>query len=36
LADQFKLPIYAIGVGETEQDLNSFSASDYIDSILGE
>ena len=33
---QFNLPIYAIGVGETTEDLNSFSAADYVNSILGE
>ena len=33
---QFNLPIYAIGVGESVDDLNSFSAEDYVSSILGE
>lgn len=35
LADQFKLPIYAVGVGETADDLNPFSATEYADSLLG-
>lgn len=30
------LPIYAIGVGETIEDLNAFSAEDYVVSLLGE
>ena len=33
---QFNLPVYAIGVGESTEDLNSFSAEDYVTSILGE
>ncbi len=36
LADQFKLPVYAIGVGEGVDDLNSFTAENYVDSLLGE
>ena len=36
LASQFKLPVYAVGVGESEDDLNSFSASDYVTSLLGD
>ncbi len=35
LADQFKLPVYAIGVGESADDLNPFSAEEYVDSLLG-
>lgn len=33
---QFNIPIYAIGVGESTEDLNAFSAEDYVASILGE
>ena len=35
LADQFKLPVYAVGVGESVDDLNPFSAEEYVDSLLG-
>ena len=35
LADNFHVPIYAIGVGEGIDDLNAFSAEDYVDSLLG-
>ena len=34
LADQFKLPVYALGVGEGVDDLNAFTASDYIQTLL--
>lgn len=30
------LPVYAIGVGESVDDLNAFSAEDYVASLLGE
>ena len=30
------LPVYAIGVGETTDDLNPFCAEDYVSSLLGE
>ncbi len=33
---QEKLPVYAIGVGEGVEDLNAFSAEDYVASLLGE
>ena len=36
LADAFHLPIYAIGVGENADDLNPFSAEEYVNSLLGE
>ena len=36
LADQFKLPVYAIGVGENVDDLDAFSAKEYVASLLGE
>jgi len=36
LANTFHLPIYAIGVGEKVDDLNTFSADDYVNSLLGE
>lgn len=35
LADQFRLPVYAVGVGESADDLNPFSAEEYVDSLLG-
>ena len=34
LADQFHLPIYAIGVGEGIDDLQPFSATEFVDAIL--
>ena len=34
LADTFKLPVYALGVGEGLQDLNAFTASDYVNALL--
>ena len=30
------LPIYAVGVGEGVEDLNAFSANEYVSSLLGE
>lgn len=35
LADELKIPIKFIGVGERVQDLRPFSSKEYIDSILG-
>lgn len=35
LADRFKLPIHAIGVGETADDLRPFRAEDFAKSLLG-
>lgn len=35
LADKFKLPIHAIGVGESIEDLQDFSADDFARSLLG-
>jgi len=34
LADQFRLPIYAIGVGEGIEDLQPFSATEFVDALL--
>ena len=34
LADSFQLPIYAVGVGEGIEDLNAFTASDYVNALL--
>ena len=36
LAQQFQLPVYALGVGEKVDDLRPFSAEDYVHSLLGE
>ena len=36
LADQFELPIYALGVGEQADDLNPFTAEQYVASLIGE
>lgn len=36
LTDKFKLPIHAIGVGEQVDDLNTFTAEEYVDALLGE
>ena len=35
LADEFKLPVHAIGVGESVDDLQPFSASNYANSLMG-
>ena len=35
LADQFKLPIHAVGVGEGVDDLQSFDAESFARSLLG-
>lgn len=35
LTQKFKLPIYAIGVGEKIDDLSNFTAEDYASSLLG-
>ena len=35
LADQFGLPVHAIGVGEGIEDLRSFKAEDYARSLVG-
>lgn len=35
LADKFHLPVHALGVGEQTQDLQSFTAEEYADSLLG-
>ena len=36
LADRFKLPIYAIGVGEQAEDLQPFKAEDFAKALVGE
>lgn len=35
LADRFSLPVHAIGVGETVDDLHSFEAQAYANSLMG-
>jgi fused signal recognition particle receptor len=35
LADQFKLPIHAIGVGEGAEDLQPFDAEDFARALVG-
>ena len=35
LADRFKLPIYAIGVGEQAEDLQPFQAEDFARALVG-
>lgn len=35
LAERFKLPIYALGVGEGAEDLREFKASDFARSLVG-
>ena len=35
LAEQFKLPIHAIGVGEGAQDLQAFAAEDFAQALVG-
>ncbi len=35
IADKFKLPIHAIGVGEGIDDLQPFAAQDFADALAG-
>jgi len=35
LANQFKLPVHAIGVGETAEDLQPFEAQDFARALVG-
>ncbi|MGB1360974.1 MAG: signal recognition particle-docking protein FtsY [Alphaproteobacteria bacterium] len=35
IANTFDMPIYAVGVGETADDLNSFSSEDFAKSLMG-
>jgi fused signal recognition particle receptor len=35
LADHFKLPIHAVGVGEAIDDLQAFSPRDYARALVG-
>jgi len=35
IAQQFKLPIHAIGVGESIDDLHDFSAKDFAENLMG-
>ena len=35
LAEQFNVPIRFIGVGEGQNDLQPFVASDFVDALLG-
>jgi fused signal recognition particle receptor len=35
LAEQFGLPVYAIGVGETVEDLQPFKPEDYAKALVG-
>ena len=35
LAEKFGLPVHAVGVGETADDLRPFSASDFANSLMG-
>jgi len=35
LAEKFKLPVHAIGVGEGTSDLRPFTAEDYARNLVG-
>tara|TARA_R110002126_G_scaffold13118_3_gene56791 strand:- start:313585 stop:314802 length:1218 start_codon:yes stop_codon:yes gene_type:complete len=35
LAEQFKLPVYAVGVGESVEDLQAFKPEDYAKALVG-
>lgn len=35
LADKFKLPIYAVGVGESIEDLKEFDEKEFADALVG-
>jgi fused signal recognition particle receptor len=34
IAKQFQIPIYAIGVGEKEEDLDNFIAKDFVQAFI--
>ena len=34
IAKQFKIPIYAIGIGEKEEDLDNFIAKDFVQAFI--
>ena len=36
LADQFHLPVYALGIGEQADDLRPFTADEYVSSLMGD
>lgn len=36
LAEQFKLPVHLVGVGEQAEDLRPFSAEDYARGLVGD
>ncbi|MCT6837733.1 MAG: signal recognition particle-docking protein FtsY, partial [Bifidobacteriales bacterium] len=36
LAEQFKLPVHLVGVGEQAEDLRPFSATDYARGLVGD
>ena len=36
LAEQFQLPIYFIGTGESAEDLRAFRAEEFVDALLPE
>lgn len=36
LAEQFHLPVFALGVGESAEDLQPFTAEQYVTSLLGD
>ncbi len=36
LADEFRLPVHALGVGEKANDLQPFTAEEYAESLLGD
>lgn len=35
IADEFNIPIHAVGVGEKEDDLREFNAKDFVDGLVG-
>ena len=35
IAEQFKLPVRLVGVGETAEDLQDFRAEEFVDALLG-
>jgi fused signal recognition particle receptor len=34
IADQLKVPVRFIGIGETESDMQPFSAEEFVDALL--
>jgi signal recognition particle GTPase len=34
VVDRFKVPVYFIGIGETQDDINFFCPEDFVESLF--